>query len=463
MTINLEQLKTDLITQLSTVDTESADELMLLVASVNNLTEDRVISVPTIDDLPELQSLSPDKYDELPSGNIFYVDSIGVLVISCKEKWIGLDGRVLRDDTIVTTAYGWGSNSIGRIGDGTTVNKSSPVTITGGINNWIQIEAADLHVLGLSLDKVIYSWGRNTHGRIGDGTTVDKSSPVTVIGDITNWKQISAAYTHSLGITETGIAYSWGRNDLGQLGDGTIDNKSSPITVIGGITNWKQVSAGRRFSLGVTENGIAYGWGANNNANIISYGTLGDGTTINRSSPVTVIGNITDWKQLSAGETSSAGVTNSGLLYTWGDSFNGKLGDNTFISRSSPVTVVGGITDWKQVSVGGGHVLAVTNSGIAYAWGSNSNGRLGDNTTVNKSSPVTVVGGITNWKQVSAGISHSLGITEDGIAYAWGRNFNGELGINNTTSRSSPTLISGGINTWVIISGGDSFSVGITT
>jgi alpha-tubulin suppressor-like RCC1 family protein len=166
------------------------------------------------------------------------------------------------------------------------------------------------------------------------------------------------------------------------------------------------VSAGRYYSLGLTSTGIAYAWGGN------SVGQLGDGTSgTSRSSPVTVIGGITNWSQLSAGDDHSLGVTATGIAYAWGYNGFGKLGDGTTIQRSSPVTVIGGITNWSRVSAGRLHNLALTSTGIAYAWGSGQTGFLGDGTTGNKSSPVTVIGGISTWTQASAGGYHSLALS----------------------------------------------------
>jgi alpha-tubulin suppressor-like RCC1 family protein len=164
---------------------------------------------------------------------------------------------------------------------------------------------------------------------------------------------LSSGYNQSVGLTSSGIAYGWGTNGSGQLGDGTTTSTSSPVTVVGGITNWSQLSAGRFHSVGLTSSGIAYGWGFN------STGQLGDGTTTSRLSPVTVVGGITNWSQLSGGNAFSLGVTSTGIAYAWGSNDNGRLGDNTSTSRSSPVTVVGGITTWIQVSAGNSHSLAL--------------------------------------------------------------------------------------------------------
>jgi alpha-tubulin suppressor-like RCC1 family protein len=360
--------------------------------------------------------------------------------------------------TTVAIAYAWGNNGSGRLGDNTTTSRLQPNAVVGGITNWQQLSAGRYHSLGVTQAGIAYAWGVNGNGQLGInlGITANRSSPVTVAGGITNWQQLSAGGAHSLGVTQGGIAYAWGANGFGNLGDNTITERSSPVTVVGGITNWQQLSAGDNYSLGVTQGGIAYAWGSN------SSGRLGDNTVTSRRSPVTVVGGITNWQQLSAGTDHSLGVTQGGIAYAWGSNSSGRLGDNTATSRSSPVTVVGGITNWQQLSAGRYHSLGVTQAGIAYAWGFNDSGRLGDNTLTTRSSPVTVVGGITNWQQLSAGRYHSLGVTQGGIAYAWGFNGSGRLGDGTTTNRSSPVSVIGGITTWQQLSAGDTHSLGAT-
>ena len=119
----------------------------------------------------------------------------------------------------------------------------------GGISNWSKVSAGKNHNLGLTSTSIAYAWGNNVSGRLGDNTSSNRASPVTVVGGITNWSQVSAGRYHSLGLASTGIAYGWGRNSNGQLGDGTTSSRLSPVTVIGGLTNWNQVSAGGLHSL----------------------------------------------------------------------------------------------------------------------------------------------------------------------------------------------------------------------
>jgi hypothetical protein len=138
--------------------------------------------------------------------------------------------------------------------------------------------------------------------------------------------------------------------------------------------------------------------------------------------------------------------------WVWGAGGNGSRGDNTTVDKSSPVSVVGGFTDWCQVSSGNYFTLGVRQNGSAWGWGCNLYGKLGDNSVTNKSSPVSVVGGFTNWCQISAGESHSLGVRTNGTAWAWGRNTYGTLGDNTVSGKSSPVSIAGGFTDWICLS-----------
>jgi alpha-tubulin suppressor-like RCC1 family protein len=199
-----------------------------------------------------------------------------------------------------------------------------------------------------------------------------------------------------MGITSAGTAYSWGEGFYGRTGLNTQSDTFSPNIIVGGITTWNQITARGELGMATTVAGILYAWGRN------ITGSIGDGTTTNRSSPVTVIGGITTWSKISTGFT-SLGTTTAGVLYAWGQGGSGELGNNATSNRSSPVTVVGGITTWSQITTGGSVCFGLTNTGTIYGWGNGSSGRLGDNTTSNKSSPITVAGGITTWTQVSSG------------------------------------------------------------
>jgi hypothetical protein len=432
----------------------TAGDLLKLAAQTKSETGNRIISVATVNDLPDLIN------DTITPGTIFFVESIQIPVIAQIGCWTGLDNRELRKDFIIGTAWTWGSNVSGQLGDGTTTNRSSPVSVVG-IDDWIQVSAGGSHSLGVRANGTAWAWGTGANnGRLGDGTTTFRSSPVSVVGGFADWVQVSAGNEHSLGVRANGTAWAWGRNDYGQLGDNTATTRSSPVSVVGGFSDWVQVSAGFQHSLGVRANGTAWAWGMNFDRQ------LGDGTDEpSKISPASVVGGFADWVQLSAGSYHSIGVRANGTAWAWGYSYFGLLGDGTYDTsrKNSPVSVVGGFSDWVQVSAGSLHSLGVRADGSAWAWGNNGNGRLGDNTITSRPSPVSVVGGFADWCQLSAGGLHSLGIRANGTVWTWGSNSSGQLGDGTTTNRSSPVSVIGNFTDWGQTSAGQAHSLAIRT
>jgi alpha-tubulin suppressor-like RCC1 family protein len=385
------------------------------------------------------------------TGDVYFVEDEDSLYFSISTS------RVLVLSTGIR-AYAWGANSSGQLGDNSTTVRSSPVSVVGGFTNWTQLSASigsNEHSLGLRADGLAYAWGNNISGQLGDGTTTSRSSPGLVVGGFRDWSQLSAGSSHSLGLRADGTAWAWGGNSSGTLGDGTAISKSSPVSVVGGFSDWTQLSAGAGFNLGLRANGTAWAWGINNS------GQIGDNTTVSKSSPVSVVGGFTDWTQLSAGDSHSLGLRANGIAYAWGFNGSGQLGDDSITARSSPVSVVGGFTDWSQLNGGREHSVGLRANGSAWAWGLNTFGQLGDASLTSRRSPVSVVGGFSDWTQLSAGGYHSLGIRANGTAWAWGINNSGRLGDGTATSRLSPVSVVGGFTDWVQLSAGFSHSLAI--
>ena len=339
--------------------------------------------------------------------------------------------------------YIWGRNDSGQIGDGTVANRSSPTLLAGETNSlseWksLPVGFPDRAAGGIKVDGTLWTWGYNSAGRLGDGTTLDRSSPVTTAGGGTNWRQLSVGSTTSAAIKTDGTLWTWGRNINGELGDGTTLSRSSPATTAGGGTTWSQVACGyNALAAAIKTDGTLWTWGYN-----ATYGAVGDGTTVNKSSPVTTAGGGTTWSQVAAGFNTSAAVKTDGTLWTWGQNTYGSVGDGTTLDRSSPVTTVAGGTTWSQVAAGYFTSAAIKSDGTLWTWGYNNNGQLGDGTTLNRSSPVTTVAGGTNWKQVVSNTFAASAIKTDGTLWTWGYNQYGQLGDGTTISRSSPASIS---------------------
>ena len=431
-------------------------EIVLLAVATSLITEDRVITVP---DLTTLSGMT-----NAIAGTVFFVESEGFpYVRKSNGDWVLIDASLQKP--ALENAYAWGYNSSGQLGDSTTVSKSSPVSVVGGFTDWTQLNISSSHSVGIRANRTAWAWGAGAAGRLGDNTTVNKSSPVSVVGGFTDWTQLSSKTAHTLGVRSNGSAWAWGLNSNGQLGDGTVTDRSSPVSVIGGGASWTQVSASGRHSLGVRVDGTAWAWGNN------LFGRLGDNTTVNKSSPVSVVGGFTDWVQLSAGYGinplvgfqfgHSLGLRANGTAWAWGNNSKGQLGDDTTVGKSSPVSIVGGFTDWTQLSAGETHGIGLRANGTAWAWGYNSYGQLGDNTTVSKSSPVSVIGGFTDWVEVSAGTGHVVGLRANGTTWSWGYNDTGQLGDGTVISKRSPVSVIGGFTDWVQVSCSTKSSGGI--
>jgi alpha-tubulin suppressor-like RCC1 family protein len=423
------------------------EDVLATSLSMTALSEINIVTVSDVLSLPNL------KYYDSPNAMIYYVNDIDVFAVSSNFKWLTLDGRLLRQDTTYGKIWSWGNNNLGQLGDSTAVSKSSPVSTAP--SGWCQLSAGECHSLAVCTNGTAWAWGSNFLGKLGDNTAVTKSSPVSVVGGFTDWCQVSAGNYHSLGVRTNGTAWAWGANTFGQLGDCTTVAKSSPVSVISGITGWCRVSAGTLFSIGIRANGEAFGWG---NA---GSGRLGDGTTVSKSSPALISGGFNNWCQVSAGGGHALGVRTNSSVWAWGGNSFGQLGDNTVVSKSSPVQVVGGFNNWREVSAGGCHSLGRRSDGTLYAWGNGCCGNLGDNCTVSRSSPVSVSGGFTDWCQVSAGCCHNIGVRTNGTVWAWGVGTCGRLGDNAVANRSSPVSVVGGFTSWCAVSAGNDHSLGI--
>jgi len=309
----------------------------------------------------------------------------------------------------------------------------------------------------------LWTWGSGVYGRLGNnatGSLASRSSPVQTVSNGTNWKQVATGQSYSGGIKTDGTLWLWGFNFAGGLGDNTTANRSSPVQTVSNVTTWKSITVNGAMAAAIKTDGTLWTWGLN------TYGQLGNNNRINRSSPVQTVSNVTTWKQVTnTSFQATAAVKTDGSLWTWGFGGYGLLGNNSVVSRSSPVQTVSNVTTWKQVSMGSNFSTAVKLDGTLWTWGCNGDGQLGNNrggNPENRSSPIQTISNVATWKQVSGGDRMTAAIKTDGTLWSWGYNTNRSVGDGTTIARSSPVqTVSGGTN-WLKVSA-SSIVAGIKT
>jgi alpha-tubulin suppressor-like RCC1 family protein len=341
----------------------------------------------------------------------------------------------------------WGLNSSGQIGDGSTADRLAPVKVSDGAmgNSGVEaISAGGNHTCALK-DGEVFCWGSNGSGRLGDGTTTSRSTPVKVSDGAMGNSGVEAIslgndYTCAL---KAGEMFCWGVGGDGRLGDGTTTSRSTPVKVSDGAmgnSSVDAISAGFSHTCALKA-GEVFCWGSN------SGGKIGDGTTTNRSTPVKV----------SAGAMGNSGVgeishgsdhtcaLKAGEVYCWGSNGDGRLGDGTTTASSVPVKVSDGAmgnSGVGAISVGFSHTCALK-AGEMFCWGVGGDGRLGDGTTTSRSTPVKVSDGAmgnSGVGAVSLGSVHTCAL-KAGEMFCWGSNWAGQLGDGTTISRSTPVRV----------------------
>ncbi len=302
----------------------------------------------------------------------------------------------------------FGVNANGEVGDGTTVDRTTPVAVKLPAGVTITaVAAGSQHTLALASTGAVFAWGANFAGQLGDATTSDSSIPTMVqLPKGTIVTAIAGGGDHSLALTSQGTVFAWG--------DGTA---TPAVVAVAPGTVVTAIAAGFSHNLALTSRGAVISWGANFS------GQLGDGTNNFSSTPVTVLlPRATSVTGIAAGDNHSLALTASGGVLSWGSNQSGQLGDGTTNDNSLPVAALlpSGVVA-TGLSAGSEHTLALTSAGTVLAWGANLSGQLGDGTTNGSPLPVVVqlpAGSVAT--AVAAGLEHSLALTATRMLLAWG-------------------------------------------
>jgi alpha-tubulin suppressor-like RCC1 family protein len=341
---------------------------------------------------------------------------------------------------LLTSARGvkcWGHNNWGQLGNGTTTDSLSPVDVSGLTSAVISISVGGYHSCALLAAGGLKCWGYNGAGQLGDGTTTDRLTPVSVSGLATGVTNVAAGFFHTCARTTADGVKCWGQNAYGQLGDGTNMERDVPVDVSGLTSGVTAIAAGQYHSCAVTSAGGAKCWGNNGS------GQVGDGTRFNtRSVPVDVVG-LSGTARLAAGFSHTCALTSTGGVKCWGDNSAGQVGDGTADVRLTPVGVSGLASGVAAIALGGSHSCAVTNAGGAKCWGSNVNGELGDGSTTDRHTPVDVSGLAAGVNVVAGAEHHSCAVQASGVAQCWGLNNWGQLGDGSVAERHTPVDVVG--------------------
>jgi alpha-tubulin suppressor-like RCC1 family protein len=309
------------------------------------------------------------------------------------------------------TGYCWGSNFSGTLGNGLVHGSfTRPTPIAGGLT-WASIQGGEQHGCGITTAGSAFCWGYNGLGQLGDNTTTSRIVPTAVQsstpflalatgffhtcglsaagaecwGNLDGFTGLSletlvAGWDHECGLTSAGAAYCWGSNFNGQLGDGSLSFRAAPVPVAGNLT-FDALDAGSRFTCGIAAE-AAYCWGNNQT------GQLGTGTTNPEVFPTVVVGGH-PFVAISGGGSHACALTVQGNAWCWGSNYGGQLGDGTQTDRLIPVPVAGGLV-FSRIVAGGGHTCGVAGGGRVYCWGSNWMGQVGDHSLVDRLVPVEV-------------------------------------------------------------------------
>lgn len=365
-----------------------------------------------------------------------------------------------KSNTPGRSLWGWGSNSSGILGNGTTTQTSTPVQV-GALSDWSMVASGAYSTVMIKQNGSLWLCGSDGYGQnLGMGAAI--SSPVQV-GLLTNWKSVSSGKYCNVALKTDGTIWGWGNNKVGTLGQGTVATGVSSPVQMSAATNWSAIAVANgngnpgSHTLALKTDGTVWGCGYN------TAGQLGDNTVVNKSTFVQ-IGSLTTWAAISVGFRATAMIKTDGSMWACGYNYRGQAGIGVFhgANLSSPVKVLGAQV-WASVAVGFGATLAIDTSGKLWACGNDAYnyGFLGLGSAGMGATGVSTfvqVGALTNWASVSLGGLTASAIKTDGTIWGWGANYATQLGTGAVAQYSSPIQI-GSLSTWKTVTSSGTSSI----
>ena len=361
--------------------------------------------------------------------------------------------------------FAWGNNDKGQLGDGTTTSRETPIEITNNFalqpGEYIgNFSLGDRHSAAITNMGRVFTWGWNFYGRLGDGTATSKSTPtdITSMFELNTGEKvltITMGVSNSAAKTTEGRIFVWGENSTGQLGDGSILNKTVPTDITGQFdleTNEVIVviSLGAVHSAAFTSKGRLFTWGGN------AYGQLGDGTGGIKVNPTEITQFLTYTEGefiigIDLGRYNTVVLTSKGDVYTFGLNDRGQLGDGTLDNKNTPTDIKAQFSlepeeTFIKVASGYSHMLLITSQHRIFTWGDNEFGQLGDGDTVHKSTPIEITSQLAfqegeTVNSIALGDGYTAMITSLGRFLTWGNNDEGQMGNIETSTVLIPTSV----------------------
>jgi alpha-tubulin suppressor-like RCC1 family protein len=259
-------------------------------------------------------------------------------------------------------------------------------------------------------------WGLNSDGQLGDGTTIDRNEPVSVIGLSNGVTTLAAGASHTCALLNSGVVKCWGLNTNGQLGDGTKINRRIPVQVQKLTKEVKQLATGTNYSCALTLGGKIYCWGDGSN-NI-----FGDKVPTSTGVPVEIVMTGEEIVAISAGQYHLCVITGSKEVKCWG-----ALSSDQEFTNQDPL-IINSLPDILDMVSGGGYTCVLTKQSGVKCWGDNYFGQLGNGTYFGSWTPVDVHGLNEGAERITAGFGHACALTLDGGVRCWGDGSAGQLG-----------------------------------
>lgn len=316
-----------------------------------------------------------------------------------------------------------------------------------GATPFISVAAGDSHTCALTAEGKVKCWGSNEYGQLGDGTIDQRATPMDVVDLIGTVSAIAPGGLHTCALMANGGIKCWGSNSYGQLGDGTTNYRLTPVDVIGLNGAASAITTGYNHTCALMKNGRVKCWGIN------GYGQLGDGeitTTApyGKPSPVEVNGLASGVSAIAAGHGHTCALTATGGVKCWGYNQHGQLGDGSTTTtppyaKPAPVEVSGLESGVSAIVAGHGQTCAlISPAGTVKCWGTNAYGELGDGTTANRAAPGEV-SGLSGISALTAGYEHTCALATNGSVKCWGGGRWGDTKDPYNTYSAAPVDVSG--------------------